>query len=257
MTREEAAAIEATVRACALRLKPGIAALACGSYRRAKNTCGDVDVLIAYPAGDGDCDILHALVTQLKKDGFLTDHLSMSAGGGDDARGRAHARRSASVAELFRASNAHVAGHCDTYMGVCAVPQRSDARRGGAGGSGGASFGGVHRRLDIKVYPFKQFAFAVMYFTGSDHFNRSMRYYAKQKGWTLSDNGLSPAVRKDGVKIAEGASLRCETEEEVFWALGMTYIKPQLRDEAESVRKWFNNSHDGGGGGGGGGASLE
>jgi DNA polymerase/3'-5' exonuclease PolX len=54
---------------------------------------------------------------------------------------------------------------------------------------------GVHRRLDIKVYPSSQFPFALLYFTGSDHFNRSMRFYAKTKMWTLSDHGLSPAIR--------------------------------------------------------------
>ena len=54
---------------------------------------------------------------------------------------------------------------------------------------------GVHRRLDLKVYPVAQFPFALLYFTGSDHFNRSMRFYAKKKHWTLSDHGLAPCVR--------------------------------------------------------------
>jgi DNA polymerase/3'-5' exonuclease PolX len=31
---------------------------------------------------------------------------------------------------------------------------------------------GIHRRIDIKYYPRDQFGYAILYFTGSDHFNR-------------------------------------------------------------------------------------
>lgn len=78
-----------------------------------------------------------------------------------------------------------------------------------------------HRRLDLKAYPREQFPFAVLYFTGSDYFNRcgilgagdgvvvcvdlifmvrtrrrrSMRCYAIQrKGWSLSDKAMGPAM---------------------------------------------------------------
>ena len=53
----------------------------------------------------------------------------------------------------------------------------------------------VHRRLDIKIYPRSQLAFAMLYFTGSAHFNRSMRLFASKKGYSLSDEGLYPVVR--------------------------------------------------------------
>ena len=32
--------------------------------------------------------------------------------------------------------------------------------------------GYAHRRIDLKAYPREQFPFAVLYFTGSDYFNR-------------------------------------------------------------------------------------
>lgn len=40
----------------------------------------------------------------------------------------------------------------------------------------------THRRIDIKSYPATSYPFAILYFTGSDHFNRSMRLYSKQIG---------------------------------------------------------------------------
>ena len=71
----------------------------------------------------------------------------------------------------------------------------------------------LHHRIDIKYYPRDEFAFALLYFTGSDHFNRSMRLFARRKGIMLSDKGfkqiekpqhqsqiLQPLVR-DGQKL--------------------------------------------------------
>lgn len=39
------------------------------------------------------------------------------------------------------------------YMGVCQLD-------------------GIHHRIDLKLYPVEQYAFALLYFTGSDLFNR-------------------------------------------------------------------------------------
>lgn len=36
----------------------------------------------------------------------------------------------------------------------------------------------LHRRIDFKYYPREQYGCAVLYFTGSDHYNRSMRLFA-------------------------------------------------------------------------------
>jgi hypothetical protein len=89
---------------------------------------------------------------------------------------------------------------------------------------------GTHRRLDIKIYPASSFAFALLYFTGSDHFNRSMRFYAKKQGWTLSDHGLAQAQRVNGQRIWTGQSIACSTENEVFEAMGLTYVAPKDRN---------------------------
>ena len=94
---------------------------------------------------------------------------------------------------------------------------------------------GVHygRRLDIKVYNAEHFPFAVLYFTGSDYFNRSMRLYAQKRGMSLSDKGLTHVVRATTgkkEKIHEGRSEECRTEREVFDRLGLPYRRPHERD---------------------------
>ena len=99
-------------------------------------------------------------------------------------------------------------------MGVCKVPK----------------VGAIARRIDIKVYPKEQFGFALLYFTGSDYFNRSMRLFADKKGFTLSDSGLVPTSKAGGSKVSKGMSVPCFTEEEVFKALGLPFKTPAERD---------------------------
>ena len=94
-------------------------------------------------------------------------------------------------------------GGSQMYMGVCLAP------------------GDTHyRRLDIKVYPRDEYGSALLYFTGSDQFNRKMRTDAEEMGFKLSDHGLFKGDKK----------IRCETEEDVFKALKLPYKKPSERE---------------------------
>ncbi|KAM7102402.1 DNA polymerase lambda isoform 3-T6 [Ciconia maguari] len=188
MPREEAAEIEQTVRQAALALKPGLLCVACGSYRRGKPTCGDVDVLITHPNGQSHRGVFSKLLDSLHRSGFLTDDLVSQEDNGDQKK----------------------------YLGVCRLP--GPARR--------------HRRLDIIVVPYSEFACSLLYFTGSAHFNRSMRALAKTKGMTLSEHALSTAVVRGpgGVKVTSGHTLPTPTERDVFIQLGLPYREPSERD---------------------------
>ncbi|XP_069756469.1 DNA polymerase lambda isoform X2 [Narcine bancroftii] len=75
MSREEAAEIERTVCDAARSVNPGLTGLACGSYRRGKSTCGDVDVLITHPDGKSHRGVLSKILNNLKEKGFITDDL--------------------------------------------------------------------------------------------------------------------------------------------------------------------------------------
>ena len=95
--------------------------------------------------------------------------------------------------------------NCEIFMGICKLNEQS-----------------LHRRIDIKVYEKSFFPFAILYFTGSAYFNRSMRLFAKKKGYHLSDKELSDRIT--GVKIP------CNSEEDIFNALSLKYQKPEERD---------------------------
>lgn len=52
-----------------MALVPGLIVQTCGSYRRGKATCGDVDILITHTDGISHQNLLIPLVDSLKKSG--------------------------------------------------------------------------------------------------------------------------------------------------------------------------------------------
>ncbi|XP_063483858.1 DNA polymerase lambda isoform X2 [Symphalangus syndactylus] len=192
--REEATEIEQTVQKAAQAFNSGLLCVACGSYRRGKATCGDVDVLITHPDGRSHRGIFSRLLDSLRQQvpsvgpGFLTDDLVSQEENGQQQK----------------------------YLGVCRLPGP----------------GWRHRRLDIIVVPYSEFACALLYFTGSAHFNRSMRALAKTKGMSLSEHALSTAVVRNthGCKVGPGRVLPTPTEKDVFRLLGLPYREPAERD---------------------------
>ncbi|XP_063636419.1 DNA polymerase lambda isoform X5 [Pan troglodytes] len=183
------------VQKAAQAFNSGLLCVACGSYRRGKATCGDVDVLITHPDGRSHRGIFSRLLDSLRQEavpsvgpGFLTDDLVSQEENGQQQK----------------------------YLGVCRLP--GPGRR--------------HRRLDIIVVPYSEFACALLYFTGSAHFNRSMRALAKTKGMSLSEHALSTAVVRNthGCKVGPGRVLPTPTEKDVFRLLGLPYREPAERD---------------------------
>lgn len=92
----------------------------------------------------------------------------------------------------------------------------------------------LYRRIDIKTYPRRYAAFALLYFTGSDHFNRSMRSYADKTGFKLTDKGLfrctlSRDAKGKRIKLPS-ENIVCYTEAEIFSALGLPYKEPTDRN---------------------------
>ena len=63
------------MRNTALEVNPGLIAICCGSYRRGKPTCGDVDVLITHPDGKSHKGVFSKILTSLKETGKSCFHL--------------------------------------------------------------------------------------------------------------------------------------------------------------------------------------
>ncbi len=90
---------------------------------------------------------------------------------------------------------------------------------------------------DLRIVPPSQFEFALNYITGSKEHNIKLRDLALAKGLTLSEYGLeSVNPRKKG----PFAGRRIDSEEEIYKALGLSFIPPELREdrgEFEAAKK--------------------
>ncbi len=84
--------------------------------------------------------------------------------------------------------------------------------------------------VDIRIVPEASWGAALNYFTGSKPHNIELRTLALKQGWKLSEYGLFR-----GEKMIAG-----KTEGELYRALGLRYIEPELREmtgEIEAARE--------------------
>ena len=92
--------------------------------------------------------------------------------------------------------------------------------------------GAVPRRVDFLYTPPDEFAFAILYFTGSKIFNTVMRQRALDRGYTLNEHGIYHMVSgKKGAKIDQVFP----NEKSIFDFLGMEYKTPEERKDARAV----------------------
>jgi len=92
------------------------------------------------------------------------------------------------------------------FMGVCRLPRHQ-----------------THRHVDLLLCKPEEYWYTILYFTGSDVFNVSMRRYALTKGYSLSEHGLKRV--RDGVPVPPAMN----SEKDIFDFLGLTYVKPEDR----------------------------
>ena len=213
--RDEVEALAGHVEDAVAAVCPGCSVTVAGSYRRGKTSCGDVDVLLCPseefirggsqgapgPTVDTVEDILPAVLARLRTRGVVTDDLSTGT---------------------------------VSWMGVARLPDSRErtapTTTDGAEGDGALAVvtpKRLHRRMDIKTYTPDEMPFALLYFTGSGYFNRSMRAWAdKAKGLSLHDRGFN-LVRGNDMTAVRDATFR--DERDVFEYLGLEYVPPEDR----------------------------
>jgi DNA polymerase (family 10) len=84
-------------------------------------------------------------------------------------------------------------------------------------------------RAQVWVHPPERFGTALMYATGSKEHNVRLREIALEKGLSLSEHALTK-------QKGEGEEMLFATEQEVYAALGLPYIPPELREDHGEIQ---------------------
>lgn len=88
-----------------------------------------------------------------------------------------------------------------------------------------------YRRLDLLVTPPQEYAYAILYFTGSAAFNVAMRKYALTKGYSLNEHILTKLPG-----FADNADIPyMNNEKDIFTFLGLQYVEPNKRVDTTNL----------------------
>jgi DNA polymerase (family 10) len=90
-----------------------------------------------------------------------------------------------------------------------------------------ARFGLEGLQVDVRAVPEASFGAALQYFTGSKEHNVQLRQRAQKLGLTLNEYGL--------FRVADEALVAAAAEEEIYAALGLSWIPPELRESQGEI----------------------
>src|SRR5439155_20553511 len=85
--------------------------------------------------------------------------------------------------------------------------------------------GRVILNADLRIVTDKQFPFALHYFTGNKDHNIKVRQRAIDRGLKLNEYEL----------VGDGKNVRCTDETELFAALELDYIAPEMRENTGEI----------------------
>ncbi|APA14631.1 hypothetical protein SS1G_06612 [Sclerotinia sclerotiorum 1980 UF-70] len=205
-------------------LDPDIEITIGGSYRRGAKSSGDIDIIITKAHTISTTQLFPFLTSLVK---ILTDSQFL-------------------VAALAVPHN----NEGSKWHGCCVLPSSSSSP------SSPTTHRDPHhnpwRRIDFLIVPSTQLGAALIYFTGDDIFNRSMRLLAGKKGMRLNQRGLFKDVMRGGwsgggegnevgrgggsggrwnsrKKVTDGMLVEGRDEKRIFEILGVPWREPWER----------------------------
>lgn len=89
-------------------------------------------------------------------------------------------------------------------------------------------------QIDLRVVPAESFGAALQYFTGSKEHNVRLRGRARDRGLSINEYGVF-RLATDG-SGTKGPSLAGRTEEEVYAAVDLPWIPPELREGRDEIQ---------------------
>ncbi|KAL9621967.1 MAG: hypothetical protein Q9160_003629 [Pyrenula sp. 1 TL-2023] len=200
--RAEVQAIGSFVRNALATANPALQTIIGGSYRRGALDSGDVDLIITRdgtttPSQVRD-PVVEVMLSHLHETGFLKASFTSTAPSAQPSK----------------------------WHGACALPASHNPNP-----TLTQNQTPPWRRLDLLFVPSTSLGAALIYFTGNDIFNRSIRLLASRKGMRLNQHGLfEDVMRGPGrKKVTEGRLVEGRDERRIFEVLGVPWRGPGER----------------------------
>jgi len=89
-------------------------------------------------------------------------------------------------------------------------------------------------QVDVRLLPSESYGAALQYFTGSKAHNVALRQRALKMGYTLSEWSLA--------RLSDESVVAAATEEEIYSALAMDWMPPELRENLGEIEAAANHS---------------
>ena len=191
------------VRTAIQTIDPDFEVIVGGSYRRGAASCGDIDCIITHPThplATIRTLVLDTLIPKLFAQGFLQVTLATTTSSSKTGR---------------------------KWHGASKLPTHDTPLIGGRRKPMEAPW----RRIDLLLVPPESRGAALIYFTGNDIFNRSLRLLASKKGMRLNQHGLfKDAMRGPGrARVTEGTLVEGRDEKRIFEVLDVPWREPDER----------------------------
>ena len=227
MSRSEVEAIAAIVAEHGCRLTDsGLECIIVGGYRRGKDECGDVDIILSHRDEHRTYNLVDLVTRSLETEGWITHTLTVNL---------TNTKRDQQTLPLAPLAGGH---GFDTLDKALVVWQSQDwpTQAADLAVNPKAKNQNPHRRVDIIVSPWRTVGCAIAGWTSGTTFQRDMRRYVKNvKGWKFDSSGVRERGSGRWVDLEEWRDPRTRAptwqvaERRVFEGLGLVYREPWER----------------------------
>jgi len=92
-------------------------------------------------------------------------------------------------------------------------------------------------QIDLRVVEHDSFGAALQYFTGSKEHNVRLRSWARDRGLTINEYGVYTLDSEPNgdMKATKGALVAGTTEQDVYGAVGLRWVPPELREGRDEI----------------------
>ena len=189
------------VRKVASRLDPELQMTIGGSFRRGAESSGDIDFIVTKPNSSAST-VATIMLDRVIPALWKTDYLKAGLATGSNHDGTSGSK----------------------WHGACALLNTDAKAKDDAAPA-------PWRRIDFLFVPWDEIGAALLYFTGNDIFNRSIRLLAGKKSMRLNQRGLFKDVMRgpQRARLTQGTLVEGRDERKIFEALGVPWREPWER----------------------------